>query len=246
MAHLDDVFALDEIDDQNLPSISDSGVPFISFYHSQQGRASDVADAIDGVATIGMPWVSVDGTYYRADTAPWLMLGKPLYYWCTVTDDNEKEKVWLTPQPTFLGKKRNLVDGLKVQESVLAMALVLGVGPQAGVSVMVDIIKGTQSKAFKMHYDEVRNSTKTEHAARYGALVGELKPFQRVTSKFKVTEKPGSKFPYALITARSGPISTQEMEKLLAWGQDADSQDQFARVRSEFARRRAVIESLAE
>ena len=236
-------FAIDDDDEEDLPPTKGESVPFISFYHSQQGRADDVAAAVDGSATIGMPWISADGTYYRASTNKWFLIQKPFYYWCTVTDENMKEKVWTTPQETFENGRRRLVDGLKVQESVIAVAGVLGVGKHTVLPVIVDLIKGTQSRAFKQHYDEVRNSMKPENAARFGEVVGAMEPLLRVMSTFKVTEKAG-RYPYAMIDARSNPATTVELEKINAWRSDEEAMTLANRVIEEFRRRVSIVKGL--
>lgn len=223
------------------------GTPYVSFYNQKQGKAQDVVEALGatGPVTVGMPYVVSGGAFFRADSLSWIVLGEPMPYWCTTDSKNDRVATWVTKQQTFDGRSRIKVGGRPVQDAMLAMVLLLPNGEGTGLHpdlapatvTICDFQKGTQSGSIRSHMDKIEDTTDVKKASTFGELVASLPPMLRLTSTFDPKPRTGGEFPYAIIRAKTRPITTVQYEAFLKWANDADSQEELARVRGIFEER---------
>lgn len=126
-------------------------------------------------------------------------------------------------------------NGKKIENAVYAMILL---APEkvdmAARLATINVKRSTQSKCINRHQDSVDTFKNPVKAATLGEAIGKVPPGLRVFSEWKIKTGSGANGPYAVIDARSKPITKTQMGAVGRWMQDEAAQEQRVAIEEQF------------
>lgn len=195
------------------------GTPWVGFFSPKATKAGEVRSAL-GTASVGDPYVCVDGDYYGAGGLSFVLLDEFSYSF--VSDDkNNITHAWKGHLPFGTS-----CDGQRVKDGVLTLMLLLpGADPVpeelSPAVVTVTDLRGVKAPAAVQHSAAVKRAATPEWAKANGEIASAVPPRFRIISEFAVETKTSrSGFSYALVGAASRPASVAALEALTKWSMD--------------------------
>jgi len=220
---------------------------FLRFYSSKANNAVEVKIALGKSIQEGHPYVSCKDSIIDVSKARFAVLAETPH-WVTTNASFAPDRAWLEPQPW--GK--TLGEGKAAQKVKESMACIVLVFPEDGECFTAMAECRTTKVPFVKDYLKGVDRTVAPKSDEDKALVKKLGSLMQIPPRFRqlvtlnMIPKTGGGFAYSLAKGIVEPISFGEIEKLSAWGADAEAQAEREVIEKLYERKVAEITEMAE